>query len=111
MDAHAQFESLKDLLIAFGIGGVVVFALRPLRVPSLVGLLVAGAVIGPHGLGLVSDPERVELLAEIGVVLLLFTVGLEFSLAQLVGMWRTIVGAGGGDVACLPRVAATVSSS
>ena len=47
MDAHAQFESLKDLLIAFGIGGSVDFALRPLRVPSLVGLLVAGAVVRP----------------------------------------------------------------
>ena len=110
MDAHAQFESLKDLLIAFGVGGSVVFALRPLRVPSLVGLLVAGAVVGPHGLGLVSEPERVELLAEIGVVLLLFTVGLEFSLAQLVGMWRTILGAGTGQLALTIAATAALAS-
>ena len=93
-----HFEYLTDLLVTFGVGGLVVFALRPLKVPPLVGLLVAGAVVGPHGLRLVADPERVELLAEIGVVLLLFTVGLKFSLSQLMGMWRAIVGAGSAQM-------------
>lgn len=93
-----DFAFLRDLLLAFALGGAVVFALRPLRVPPLVGLLVAGALAGPHALNLIRDVHRVEVLAEIGVVLLLFTIGLEFSLAQLVGMWRTILGGGGGQV-------------
>jgi CPA2 family monovalent cation:H+ antiporter-2 len=100
---HLDF--LTDLLVAFAIGGLVVYALRPLRVPSLVGLLVAGAIVGPHGLSLIGEPERVELLAEIGVVLLLFTIGLELSLGQLLTMWRNI--AGGGGLQVLLTVSAT----
>ncbi len=100
-----HLEFLTDLLIAFAIGGLVVYALRPLKVPSLVGLLVAGAIVGPHGLSLIDEPERVELLAEIGVVLLLFTIGLELSLTQLFKMWRSI--AGGGGLQVLLTVVAT----
>ena len=49
----------------------------------IVGFLLAGAVIGPHALGLVKDPELVNQAAEIGVILLLFTIGIEFSLDKL----------------------------
>jgi CPA2 family monovalent cation:H+ antiporter-2 len=91
-------DFLRDLLIAFLVGGVVVYVLRPLKLPSLAGLLVAGAVIGPHGLSLIEAPERVEVLAEIGVVLLLFTIGLELSIGQLAAMWRAILGTGGTQV-------------
>ncbi len=94
---HLDF--LNDLLIVFAIGGIVVYAVRPLRLPAIIGLLVAGTVVGPHGMSLVDDVGRVEALAEIGVVLLLFTIGLEFSLSQLVSMWRVVVGAGAGQMA------------
>ena len=53
-----------------------------LRIPSVVGFLLTGVLIGPSGLGLVSTTERVEIFAEIGVVFLLFAIGLEFSLAS-----------------------------
>jgi CPA2 family monovalent cation:H+ antiporter-2 len=79
---------LRDLLIVFTVAAVVVFIFHQLRVPSLVGLLVAGVVTGPYGLGLIHDTEHVKTLAEIGVVVLLFAVGLEFSLPRLVGMGR-----------------------
>jgi CPA2 family monovalent cation:H+ antiporter-2 len=89
---------LKDLLIVFALGGVVVYALRAIKLPPIVGLLIAGAFMGPHGFSLVEDSHRVEVLAEVGVVLLLFTIGLEFSLGQLLKMWRMLVFGGGGQV-------------
>lgn len=89
---------LTDLLVVFALGGVVVYALRTLRIPPIVGLLLAGAAMGPSGLSLVADQHRVEILAEIGVVLLLFTIGLEFSIGQLASMWRVLVGGGLGQM-------------
>jgi CPA2 family monovalent cation:H+ antiporter-2 len=63
-----------------------VFAFGRARLPSVVGLLVSGVLVGPYGLSLVADVESVKLLAEIGVVVLLFTVGLEFSMSRLMVM-------------------------
>lgn len=93
-----EHNFLKDLLIVFAIGGLVVYALRYIKLPPIAGLLIAGATIGPHGLSLVEDAHRVEVLAEIGVVLLLFTIGLESSLGQLLKMWRILLIGGGGQV-------------
>ena len=76
---------LQDLLVVFAVSAGVVFLFQHLRVPPVVGLLVAGVVMGPYGLRLVAEVERVNVLAEVGVVVLLFTVGLEFSLSRL---WR-----------------------
>jgi CPA2 family monovalent cation:H+ antiporter-2 len=101
---------LKDLLIVFALGGLVVYALRAVKLPPIVGLLVAGAAMGPHGFSLVEDSHRVEVLAEVGVVLLLFTVGLEFSLGQLLKMWRMLLFGGGGQVlGCILLVALCTS--
>ncbi|MCB1056416.1 MAG: cation:proton antiporter [Acidobacteria bacterium] len=71
-----------------------------LRIPPLVGLLLAGMVIGPSGLGWVAEIEAVEAFAEIGVALLLFTIGLELSLAELKELRRVFL-AGGGLQAAL----------
>src|ERR1043165_6237803 len=102
-----QFPFLQDLLVVFAVGGLVVYALRAIRLPPIVGLLLAGATMGPHGLSLLEDVHRVETLAEIGVVLLLFTVGLEFSLNQLLRMWRVLVIGGAGQLLlCILAVAA-----
>lgn len=88
------FSFLRDLLIVFAIAAGVVFLFQRLRVPSVVGLLVAGVLIGPYGLSLIHDTDRVETMAEIGVVVLLFAVGLEFSLPRLVGMGRLMARVG-----------------
>ncbi|MGE3803523.1 MAG: cation:proton antiporter [Gemmataceae bacterium] len=82
-----QLDFLVDLLVVFAVTGVAVFLFQLLRLPSVVGLLVAGVLMGPTGFSLVDEVERVRLLAEIGVVVLLFTVGLEFSLSKLWAMW------------------------
>jgi CPA2 family monovalent cation:H+ antiporter-2 len=62
---------------------VLAVILARLQLPTVAGLLLAGAVLGPHALGAVHSVEAIEILAELGVVLLLFTIGLEFSLARL----------------------------
>ncbi len=77
---------LSDLLVVFAVTAAVVFAFGRARVPSVVGLLVSGVLVGPYGLSLVADEESVKLLAEIGVIVLLFTVGLEFSMSRLAAM-------------------------
>ncbi len=83
MIAPALEALLLQATILLGVAVVVLLASHRLRLPPIVGLLVTGALIGPSGLGLVSDPVAVEVSAEIGVVFLLFTIGLELSLARL----------------------------
>jgi CPA2 family monovalent cation:H+ antiporter-2 len=85
---------LADLLFTFAIGLVFVVALARLRVPSLVALMLAGVAAGPSGLGVVDSPARVDALAEIGIVLLLFTVGLDFSLGTVKQVWRRTLAGG-----------------
>lgn len=90
----AYHPILNDLLTIFLLSIAVVFIFQQLRLPSIAGFLCAGALIGPHGLNLVSDKEQVQVLAEIGVVLLLFTIGIEFSLAHMTAMGKLMVGGG-----------------
>jgi CPA2 family monovalent cation:H+ antiporter-2 len=82
---------LSDLLVIFAVSIAVVYVFQRLRLPSIAGFLAAGALIGPFGLNLVSDLEQVNVMAEIGVVLLLFTIGIEFSLAHLTAAGRLIL--------------------
>lgn len=86
---------LKDLVVVIVVSLGTIYALRPLRIPNVVGFLVAGMLIGPGGLSLVSDRPAIEVMAEIGVVLLLFTIGLRFSLRELSSMKAMVVGLGG----------------
>jgi monovalent cation:H+ antiporter-2, CPA2 family len=86
---------LHDLLILFGLGVTVVLLFHRAKVPPIVGFLITGVLCGPYGFGLISDPQEVESIAEIGVVLLLFTVGIEFSLKQLARI-RNFLLIGGG---------------
>jgi len=78
-----ELDFLRDLVVVFGVSIGIVYAFDKLRVPALVGFLVAGTLIGPYGLNIVRDISRVEVFAEIGIVLLLFTIGVEFSLAHI----------------------------
>jgi len=74
---------ILDLAIAFGaalVGGLIA---RLLKQPALLGYLIAGIVIGPYALGLIQRTDNIQILATIGVVLLLFTLGIEFSLQEL----------------------------
>lgn len=89
------FAEVAALLMA---SAVVAYLCHRLGVTPIVSFLVTGALIGPHALGLVRDEALIEAAAEIGVVLLLFTVGIEFSLANLVRIKRLIWIGGGVQV-------------
>lgn len=81
------------MLVAIAALGIVVF--ERLRLPAVAGFLVMGALVGPGGLGLVADPERVRTLAEFGVVFLLFEIGLELPIERVRRLWRRAAAAGG----------------
>ncbi len=81
-----DYSVLSNLLLIYTVSIAVVFLFHQFRLPSIAGFLVAGALIGPHGLNLISDIATVQVLAEIGIVLLLFTIGIEFSLVQLASL-------------------------
>lgn len=93
---HPGFLAELLLLIAIAALGVAVF--KRMRLPTIAGFLVMGALVGPGGLSLVDDPERVQALAELGVVFLLFEVGLELPLERLRRLWRRALLAGGLQV-------------
>jgi len=91
------------ILLASAVAVVVVF--RQLSMPAILGYLLVGAVIGPNALAFVADTEERRYLAEFGVVLLMFSVGLEFSLPQLLSMRRTVFAFGGAQVAVTGAIA------
>lgn len=80
------------LLLLASVVGVVVF--RSLNLPPMLGYLTVGILVGPHAFGVTSDLERAEHLAEFGVVFLMFSIGLEFSLSKLRAMRRLVFGLG-----------------
>lgn len=79
---------LFDLTVIFSLAVLAAVVSHRLGLPSSIGLLVVGVLAGPGVLGLVRNAEQIELLSEIGVVLLLFVIGLEFSLAELAHLKR-----------------------
>ena len=100
-----DYGVLGNLLVIFSVSIAVVFIFHQFRLPSIAGFLVAGALIGPHGLNLIGDIGTVQVLAEIGVVLLLFTIGIEFSLVQLASLRRLLFVAGPIQVSSVLLVA------
>jgi CPA2 family monovalent cation:H+ antiporter-2 len=89
-----ELSILKDIVIIFALSTLVNLVFSRFKIPTVVGYLLTGIIAGPHLLSLVSEGHRIELLAEIGVVLLLFTIGMEFSLQHLLKI-RKIVFLGG----------------
>lgn len=81
---------MNELAIIAAVGVLVTLVLSRLKLPTVAGLLAAGAVLGPHTTGLVSSVHDIEMLSEVGVVLLLFTIGLEFSLTRLRSIFRQV---------------------
>src|SRR5512139_2048247 len=106
---HMESEFLTTLVIVLGVSTLVAFLLHKIRIPSVVGFLVAGVIMGPYGIGLVKNAHVVEVMAEIGVILLLFTVGLEFSLAALARMKKAVIAGGGTQVPLTIAVSALAS--
>lgn len=85
-----QLPLLQEFAVVAGASVVVAVGAGRARLPIVAGLLLSGALIGPYGLRLVSDTHAIEVIAEVGVVLLLFTIGLEFSLTRLRHIFRRV---------------------
>lgn len=95
---HADASLFGGLVIMMGAALAAALVFRRLRLPYTIAYIVAGCVIGPHVTGLVPDPETFRFLAEFGVVFLLFSIGLEFSLPRLLALRGTVFGVGFAQV-------------
>jgi CPA2 family monovalent cation:H+ antiporter-2 len=92
-------ETLHPILVLLGAAVVVVVLCRLIRLPPILGYLVVGTAVGPHALSWIPDSAETRLLAEFGLVFLMFSIGLEFSLPQLRAMRRAVFGLGLAQVA------------
>ncbi|MFO7852230.1 MAG: cation:proton antiporter [Bacteroidota bacterium] len=85
-----HFPLLQDLLIILCFSVVIVYLLQRIKLPSIIGFLITGIIIGPYGLSLVDVVEQVEVISEIGIIMLLFVIGMELSLKQLLSIKKTV---------------------
>ncbi len=95
------------ILLAFAVVAVLIF--RYWNLPSALAYLTVGLVIGPYGLELIPDGDNIRFLAEFGVVFLLFSIGLEFSLPQLVAMKKEVIALGGAQVVLTTFVVSVIA--
>jgi monovalent cation:H+ antiporter-2, CPA2 family len=100
-------DPLLQILILLTASVCVVAAVRKLALPAILGYLVVGMLLGPHALALAADNEITQLLADFGVVFLVFTLGLEFSLPRLVAMRWEVLGVGGAQILITVAIVAT----
>jgi CPA2 family monovalent cation:H+ antiporter-2 len=100
-------DFLAELAVLLVGGTIVAFVGARLGLVPIVGFLIAGVLIGPNALGVIDDREVIDAAADVGVILLLFTIGMEFSLTRLTRLWRVIFGGGGLQV--LLTIGATVA--
>jgi len=100
--------SLQSVLLLLAAAVLVVVVFRSLKLPPLLGYLVVGVAIGPRALGLIPDTPESHALAEFGVVFLMFSIGLEFSLPKLAAMRRIVFGLGAMQVLATVAVGALV---
>jgi CPA2 family monovalent cation:H+ antiporter-2 len=93
-----QASLFEDLIIMMAAALCAVLLLRRLGLPNILSYLLAGCLVGPHLTGWVAEPEVFAFVAEFGVVLLLFSIGLEFSLTRLLALKSSVFGVGGIQV-------------
>jgi len=86
-----EIELLKDIVVVFALSVAVLLIFHRIKAPTIVGFLLTGILAGPQGLGLIQASDQVSDLAEIGVVLLLFTVGIEVSLRDLMKLKKYVL--------------------
>jgi CPA2 family monovalent cation:H+ antiporter-2 len=93
-----NIHTLQIILLLLGVAVLTVTLFRRLHLPPILGYLIVGILVGPFGSGLVASSEETRFLAEFGVVFLLFSIGLEFSLPQMIAMKGSVFGLGGSQV-------------
>ncbi len=102
---------LNDVLILLACAVVAVALFRRLHLPPILGYLVVGIVTGSHALGWVPQGEAIELLAEVGVVFLMFMIGLEVSIPHLLAMKGAVLGLGTAQMVLTMAVGKPLSYS
>ena len=85
-----NLQLIQYILIILGFSVVVVFILQRFRLPSILGFIITGVIIGPYGFSLIGSGHSVDIISEVGVILLLFVIGMELSIKQLVSIKRII---------------------
>ncbi len=103
--------SLQSVLVVLASAVAAVAICRSLALPPMIGYLVTGLALGPHALGLVPGRGEMQVLAEFGVVFLMFSIGLEFSLPRLVAMRRVVFGLGFAQVAATILIVMAVAAA
>lgn len=93
-----ELSTFHHILLLLGVAILMVALFHYFKLPQILAYLVTGIIIGPYGLGWLSNTSEVRFLAEFGLVFLLFSIGLEFSLPRLVAMRRLVLGLGGAQV-------------
>ncbi|MCB0564267.1 MAG: cation:proton antiporter, partial [Phaeodactylibacter sp.] len=88
-------QLLAELTLIFSIAAFILYISARLKAPSIIGLIFSGLIVGPYGLGLIQSDADIQVLAEIGILLLLFTIGVEFSVEKLSKNLRWIILGGG----------------
>ncbi len=101
-------DGLIEAVVLLGLASAALATTERLRLPSVVGFLIVGAIAGPGMLGLVGEPDRVRDLAEIGVVFLLFEIGLELPLERVRTLWRPSLVAGGFQIVATAGIVAAI---
>ncbi|MCW8961063.1 MAG: cation:proton antiporter [Ignavibacteriaceae bacterium] len=93
-----EFTIIKDIVVILLVSIPIILLFNKLKLPSIAGFLIAGMIIGPFGFKLIANIDEINIMAEIGVILLLFTIGLEFSLKELAKMKKLLLFGGGLQV-------------
>ena len=93
-----EIPILADVVMIFGLSSAVIIASHRFRIPPVIGFLLTGVLAGPYGLGLVGAVDEVEIFAEIGVILLLFVIGMELSLEELQRLKKPVFVGGAAQV-------------
>lgn len=99
---------LLNILIVLGLSVLVIFLGQKFRVPGIVGFIITGMLAGPYGLGLIQDQEIIQFLSEIGVIFLLFSIGMQFSFRTLFQMKKIVLLGGAIQVGVTVLVAAAL---
>ena len=90
-----EFLIIQDIVVILLVSLPIIFLFKKINLPSIIGFLIAGMIIGPYGFNLIRSVNQISVMAEIGVMLLMFSIGLEFSLSQLIRIKKFLLIAGG----------------
>ena len=104
-----EIPLLKEIVIVMGIALPIILLFQKLKVPSILGFLIAGIIVGPSAFNLLSSHHEVELLSEIGIIFLLFIIGIELSFKGLISIWKTVFIGGGLQVGVTILITALVA--